>query len=179
MCRLLLLLLLPVTGVLAQPAAIDSSTVIDTWPKGTRLFAQPNGPFAVLIFPEDALGLHIGVIWYDVLGSVIGNDEPWGLSDRFWQDYHWSADVVNFAWSPDGHYLIVATSEIYNAGAVQALHLRTRSVRQLYPQQQDRTDQIEDMLMPRILGFDGSTVVISVEESGGKQYDVVRRSLDH
>ena len=178
-CALLSLFLLSLpVSTFAQTSSPDVSSVVNPFQTSERFFKQPDGPFAVMTFPEDALGMYIGVIWHDLLGSVIGNDEPWGLSERFWQDYGWGADVINFAWSPDGKYLVVATSEIYNAGAVHALKLRGRIYRRIYPLAGDDIDQIDDMLMPRIIGFEGGVVLISAEDGMGKQYEVVRRRLE-
>jgi hypothetical protein len=99
------------------------------------LHHQPNGPFAVFLFCEDALGDYIGVIYADILGAP--NAEPfsnrWMLDNRLWQEPIWASDVTSFAWGPSGSRLYVATSNIYGSGGLYELNLKTRKAKQLAP----------------------------------------------
>ena len=82
-----------------------------------RLYRQPNGgPFSVFLFCDDALGSNVGVINTSA-GAGPGRIElgptkewsKWSVSDRFWQDPVWAADITSFAWSRDLKSLYVAT----------------------------------------------------------------------
>ena len=100
-----------------------------------RVHLQPNGPFAVILFCEDAQGSHIGVIYYDQLSKPAGAKyEPkWGLSDRMWQVALWASDVTSFAWTPDRARLFVGTGNIYGSGGLFELDLKERSAKQIAP----------------------------------------------
>lgn len=115
----------------------SSSRIYNCYPKNCgnlpNPVRQPNGPFAVFVFCEDAVGTYIAVSCYDVEvceqstypdGSV--RFEGWKLYDRFWQEKDWATDVTSFAWSPDGKYLYVATSYIYGTPALYKLDLEAR-----------------------------------------------------
>lgn len=101
---------------------------------------QPHGPFAVIAFCEDALGAYIAVACYNP-GVCEKSEYPdkttrfdgWSFQSRIWQQDPWTSDVTAFAWSPDGKYLYVSTSEIYGSGALYALNLEKRTFRQLLP----------------------------------------------
>ena len=95
------------------------------------LFQQPGGPFAVMVFDEDALGVHVGVIYYQPMTNP--KDGAWGITDRFWQETRWGSDVTSFAWGPDGDTLFVATGEVYGEACVFRLHLRERRAERFYP----------------------------------------------
>jgi len=107
--------------------------VLEVFPAKCRpgLHHQPDGPFSVLVFCEDALGSHIGVIYYDNLTSPVA--DSWSLSDRFWQQPTWAADVDSLAWSPDGEFLYVATGEVYGSCGLFELDLRKRTWRRIEP----------------------------------------------
>jgi len=47
------------------------------------LHRQADGPFAVMLFCEDALGSYLGIIYYQNMGAP--REEKWNLADRFWQ----------------------------------------------------------------------------------------------
>ena len=117
----------------AETSESNSDRVLQLFPAKCRpgLHHQPGGPFAVLIFCENALGSHIGVVYYDNLANPFV--DSWGLTDRFWQQPAWAADVDSLAWSPDGKFLYVATGEVYGTGGLFALDLRTRTWRRIEP----------------------------------------------
>lgn len=100
---------------------------------------QPNGPFAAIIFPEDALGDYLGVILYDI-GSQPGENTTWDLGDRFWQDKTWADDITSIAWGPSGKYLYVATSEIYGDGGIFQLNLLEKTFIKIYPTEDNRKE---------------------------------------
>jgi hypothetical protein len=88
------------------------------------LHTQPEGPFGVYVFCDDALGTNIAV-FYPQLGEP--RYEKWTLTRRFWQDEPWSADVSALGWVPGRNLLVVTTSYIYGTGAVYLLNLEKQS----------------------------------------------------
>jgi hypothetical protein len=101
-----------------------------------QLFVQPNGPFEVMFFNHYAQGNYIGVIYYklDFNGTV---DAPWKFSKCFWQEESWCSDVTNFAWSVDGKYLYVSTSEVYGSGRLWELDLYNKKSRPIFPNEDE------------------------------------------
>jgi hypothetical protein len=98
------------------------------------LHAQPNGPFALFLFCEDALGSYLSVIYAAPIGApATPAPHRWRLNDRYWHDSLWGSDVTSYAWSPDGSRLFVATGEIYGSGGLFELNLRERKSRQISP----------------------------------------------
>jgi hypothetical protein len=88
------------------------------------LHSQPNGPFALFLFCEDALGSYISVLYANPIGApATPAPHRWRLDDRYWHDPLWGADVTSYAWAPDGKRLFVATSEIYGSGGLFELNL--------------------------------------------------------
>jgi hypothetical protein len=115
----------------APPNTAVSGQVVNLETAHERVFEHPASPYAVIRFPEDALGEHIGVIYYGRM--AIPNDGAWSLDDRFWQDKTWSSDVTSFAWANDGRTLFVGTSEVYGTGCVYRLDLMRRKAKRIYP----------------------------------------------
>jgi hypothetical protein len=89
------------------------------------LHAQPRGPFAVLLFCDDAAGSHLAVACY-APGCGEAHGQAWSLSNRVWQGAPWGDDVTAFAWDPGGACLYVSTSQTYGTGQLFALNLRSR-----------------------------------------------------
>ena len=116
---------------LVQLSASDDKLSVKSHPEfcSPRFHIQPSGPFAVITFCEDALGSHIGIIYYDSMTIPIDGD--WKLSDRFWQEEDWANDVTTFVWGPNGKYLFVSTAAVYGSGSVFQLDLRSRRSRRL------------------------------------------------
>jgi hypothetical protein len=116
----------PVTATtLRVPAKIESISGVAC--KGGS-HAQPQGPFGVYVFCDDALGTNIAV-FYAQLGEP--RYERWTLIRRFWQGEPWGADVSSLGWVPRRNLLVVATSAIYGAGAVFLLDLEKQTYRKL------------------------------------------------
>jgi|GEM_PF-5085980 len=116
---------------LAQSGEKLDTLIVEPSTLEDRTSIQPDGPFAVLFFNEDALGTQIGVIYYGLMRSP--KNGSWSLTDRFWQKEDWSMDVTTIAWGPNGKYLYVATSGTYGVGAVYELDLYSRIYRQIFP----------------------------------------------
>jgi hypothetical protein len=128
----LLVLIITLIGIQNTYAESTNPNLLSDIEKtGSRLIKQPNGPFAVMLFDEFALGKHIGVIYYDQMGSPM--DEKWWISERFWQSREWGSDVKSICWSPNGRYLYVATSRVYGDGGVFRLNLRLKTAERVYP----------------------------------------------
>ena len=89
--------------------------------KVPRLIKQPNGPFAVMVFEEYALGVHIGVIYFEQMGNPL--DGKWWISERFWDDRNWGSDITSLYWSPDSKFLFIGTSQNYGDGGLFRLNL--------------------------------------------------------
>jgi len=85
---------------------------------------QPQGPFGVYVFCDDAVGTNIAV-FYPQLGEP--KYQKWTLTRRFWQDGPWAADVSALGWVPGRNLLVVATSEIYGSGSVYLLDLEKQT----------------------------------------------------
>jgi hypothetical protein len=106
------------------------------WDRGAEkctpgLYPQPSGPFAVLLFCEDAIGDYISVVHLRPIGAPTAG--AWSTQDRYWYEPLWGDDVTGFRWSSDGKTLFVTTSEIYGSGGAFALFLANRQSRQLLP----------------------------------------------
>jgi hypothetical protein len=86
--------------------------------------AQPDGPFGVYVFCDDAVGTNIAVFYQELGEPRYGK---WTLTRRFWQDGPWAADVSALGWVPSRNLLVVATSEIYGSGAVYLLNLESQT----------------------------------------------------
>lgn len=97
------------------------------------LHPQPNGPFAAMVFCEDALGAYVAVVYNDPM--TIPRFERWSLDDRMWQERNWTSDADSFAWSPKGESLFIATGDVYGSGALYQLELKQRKVVQLLPRE--------------------------------------------
>ncbi len=103
------------------------------------LHHQPNGAFAVIVFCEDALGTSLAVVCYDagkydrLLDVKSGEAMGWEIADRVCQQAPWAADVTSIAWSPNGKFLYVASSEPYGAGGLFQLDLDRRAATQILP----------------------------------------------
>ena len=93
------------------------------------LHAAPEGPFAVFLGCEDALGSYLTVVYSGLMGVA---DGAWRIDgERFWYEATWGEDVTSYAWDSRGQGLYVATSGIYGTGGVHALDLRGRRSRRL------------------------------------------------
>ena len=97
------------------------------------LYRQPNGPFAVVLFCEDALGAYLAVVYIEPIGSPATENGRWKLNDRYWHDDLWGSDVTGFRWAKDGKYLFVSTSRIYGSGGFFELSLEMRTAKQRMP----------------------------------------------
>ncbi len=113
-------------------AASQQPRVVSVSPRDCRhgLEQQPNGPYAVFSFCDDALGTSLGLIYF---APGFPHAPAWSLDKRFWQDASWSRDVTSYAWLSQNR-LLVATSEVYGTGALYLLDVDQRTVRRLYPQ---------------------------------------------
>jgi len=104
------------------------------------IIRAPSGPFAVWVFCEDALADHIGVVYADQMGSPISG--AWSITDRFWQQRIWAADVQTVAWSKDGARLFVSTGAVYGSSGLFQLDLAERKAYQLIAEAPDHNVQI-------------------------------------
>lgn len=148
------------------------------------LHKQPNGPMAVILFCEDALGTYIGLVYYDAMGSPVPYRfyeklsetekgtyyKVWSLENRMWQDPLWASDVTSYAWGPDGTKLYVATSEVYGSGALYELDLVRRRHKQIVPRGEGpgyvitRIDKVQNKLFYTLWPSDVPTDQIHKEQ---------------
>lgn len=98
-------------------------------PTGTH--RQPDGPFAVILFCEDALGSYLSVLHLDPIGAPFV--DRWSLNDRYWHEPVWGSDVTGFKWDKDRKRLFVSTQGIYGAGGFFELDLQARKAKQVKP----------------------------------------------
>ena len=115
--------------------AINNAYLPKLTEESPQIFKQPNGPFAVMYFCEYAQGNYIGVIYYDRMKGPINS--AWKISERIWQGSEWSSDVNNFAWSPSGKYLYVATADVYGNGGLFELNLLEKTSKTIFPLKED------------------------------------------
>jgi hypothetical protein len=106
---------------------------------------------AIILFCEDALGIYIGLVYYDNMTSPVPDlfykrlsetekkayYKTWSLDNRMWQASIWASDVTSYAWSPDGDNLYVGTSNIYGSGGLYELDLVRRQYKQIAPSEKE------------------------------------------
>lgn len=97
----------------------------------TRILKQPNGPFAAIVFDEDALAIHTCIIFYENMGVPV--EGKWSISERAWCSDKWGSDITSMYWCPDGKCLYVATSSVYGDGGVFKLDLYNKKFVKVYP----------------------------------------------
>ena len=130
---------------------------------------QPNGPFAIYTFCDDALGTNISIFLKNLGAPLQG---PYTLTKRFWQSDKWGADVTSFAWLPDRKSLIVATSAIYGSGNIFKLNLETQHASILY-------DPKENICLTRLdrIAHDFITIIITDCDLKEKQIKIKYNQL--
>lgn len=133
---------------------VSSQQLRDLKERQGVIFKQPNGPFAAMLFNEFAQGIHIGIIYYQQMGDPV--DGNWWISNRFWQEKPWNADITSFAWDESGKYLYIGTSEVYGDGGLFKLDLYKKTFVKLYPK--PKAD-----LEPAL-----STEIIELNQTNGK-----------
>jgi hypothetical protein len=125
-------LIVLLTVLLTAPPAVPSDDIVQVSVPGAckdGIIHAPVGPFAAWVFCQDALGNYIGVVYADPMSAPI--DGAWSLSDRFWQQDIWAADVQTLAWSKDGTRLFVSTGEVYGRSGLYQLDLIERKAYKL------------------------------------------------
>ena len=138
-------------GVVSKPV-VDLSSAHD------RIFRHPKSPFAVFLFPENALGNHIGIIYYQNMTNP--KYGAWSLDNRFWQVEEWASDVTSFAWADNGFTLYVGTSEVYGTGCVYHLDLLQRKAECIFP-------TANQVLKYRSSSKGFTTAILAVDEQKG------------
>jgi hypothetical protein len=143
--------------------------------KHGTIIKQPNGPFAVMLFNEFALGSHIGIIYYQQMANpAVGK---WWISERFWQDKPWRDCVTSFAWSHDGRHLYVGTSEVYGDGGSFKINLFNKSYTRLYPKEEQ---DLKGISSTEILKIDTSKnrAVVEVTLADYQTVEIVNIPVD-
>lgn len=135
--------------------------------KSPVIYKQPNGPFAVMFFCEYAQGNYLSVFYYDRIAdpkySRLHDHITWTNSNRFWQNDNWSSDINNFAWSPSGKYLYVASSNIYGDGGFYELDLFGRNSTCIYPTDEDLAKlKGQEYLLVRIKNVDLKNMILNI-----------------
>ena len=118
----------------AGSGLVSQEQIKDLKKKQGTIFKQPNGPFAVMLFNEFALGANIGIIYYKQMGQPTRGE--WWISNRFWQSKPWSECITSFAWSTNGKHLYIGTSEVYGDGGSFKIDLLNKSHTRLYPKKE-------------------------------------------
>lgn len=122
-----------------------------------RIIKQPNGPFAVMIFNEFALGIQLGVIYFEQMGNPV--NAKWWISERFWQKRPWSADITSLLWSKDSKYLYVGTASVYGDGGLFKLNLYQKSYIRLYPNSNKNEEAVSST---EIIGYEQNKLKLKV-----------------
>ncbi len=125
-------------SVLMLVASVSAFAQEDSWQWAPGncvpgLHSSPKGPFAVMIYCEDALGIYLAVLHAAPMGAPAAQSGKWSLEDRYWFDPLWASDITGFKWSADGRELTVSTSEVYGSGGLFRLDLFNRKATQLLP----------------------------------------------
>jgi hypothetical protein len=97
------------------------------------LHQAPQGPFAVMLYCEDALGTYLAVIRFESIGSPVTENGRWSLNNRYWHDATWGSDITGFKWINHGAELVVSTSPAYGSGGLFVLDLEARTFKQSKP----------------------------------------------
>jgi hypothetical protein len=133
-----LLLYFPAVGVILAQSEVEKGTLLATSDlfrmddvRKHRIIRQPNGPFAAMIFDEDALAIHLCVIYYDHMGGPI--NEKWDISERAWCSRKWGSDITSLYWCPNRKCLYIGTSLVYGDGGVFRLDLYNKKFTKIYP----------------------------------------------
>jgi hypothetical protein len=172
---------------------IDAANFDVTWLSQKNcisgLHPQPaDGPFAVFVFCDDALGANIAVINISPGAGpgairLVGPRKEWNhwnVSDRIWQEASWATDVTSFAWSSDLCLLYVATSGTYGTGAVYRLDLVARVATKIFSLLSDGIDPKYSMIarIECIMSETGEVIVsISRFDPISKQEVTTRHTL--
>jgi len=125
---------------------------------------QLNGPFAIYVFCDDALGSNISVFLKDLGAPFSGK---YSLGSRFWQGQLWSNDVTSFVWLENRTELLVATSGGYGTGALYLLNLNEQESKILF--------KVENADI-QLLKVKGNDIDLKYENSSGK-YQVVKIAM--
>ncbi len=99
------------------------------WQENTKIFRQPDGPFALIVF-NDVYPV-AGIIYYDIMGQPIKG--AWKIDSRFWQEEEWADNITSFLWSPNGKYLFITTNQAYGTGNLYKLDLLQKKAEIIYP----------------------------------------------
>ena len=118
-------------GLLAS-APLSAQDIVEVFPRvcSPNIHEQPNGPFALYVFCDDALGTNVAVFLKKLHNPLSGK---YTLGRRFWQGEPWANDVTTYAWLRDGKHMLVATSYIYGTGSVYLLNLETQQFQEKRP----------------------------------------------
>ncbi len=118
----------------AQPASVSPGQyvwVLEPMNCDPGLRPQPGGPYAALVFCENALGAYLAVVRLAPLERT--GEGAWNTKQLIWQEEPWASDITSFAWAPDGQRLFVTTADGAGAGGLYELELATRRARQVAP----------------------------------------------
>jgi len=122
-------------AILSLPQVIFAEDIVNVIGQDCEhgVYKQPEGPFAVYVFCDDALATNIAV-YLDRLGAPLSGS--YKLGKRFWQNEEWVHDVTSFAWLKNNH-LLLATSQIYGTGAIYKLDLSKQKYEIVRPSDND------------------------------------------
>ncbi len=180
MVRLTVLLAIFCFSILSNVFAEDSFLISPEQLKSLSethgtIINQPNGPFALMLFNEFALGSHIGIIYYQQMANPAAG--KWWISERFWQEKPWSDCVTSFVWGHDGKYLYVGTSEVYGNGGSFKLNLLEKTYTRLYPK---NSEDLKRISSTEILKIDNSnnSIIVQVTSADYKSLKTVAVTIE-
>ena len=155
--------------VLFGTASAENADVfkpIEIGPKECKqqIYHQPNGPFALNVFCEDALGSHIGIVYYKNMSQPI--KDAWQITDRYWQLSEWGSDATSFCWDPSGNYLFISTSAIYGSGKVFVLDLYNRIATEIFPKNKSVLLADGGICLTNLKSVDFRNRIVQIEVTG-------------
>ncbi len=142
-----------------------------------RIYHQPNGPFALNLFCEDALGSHIGIVYYKNMSQPI--KDAWQITDRYWQLSEWGSDATSFCWDPSGKNLFISTSAIYGSGKVFVLDLYNRVTTEIYPKTKSVLPTDDGICLTNLKSVDFKKRIVTIEVTGCDKLRVIRTEVKY
>ena len=71
---------------------------------GSHIYFQANGPFALMVSCEDALGKYASLLYYKSMQQpTLG---AWSMDERTWRQKQWGNGVIDFAWVGGNELLV-------------------------------------------------------------------------
>jgi len=123
---------------------------------------QPEGPFVIYVFCDDALGTNISIFLKELGAPFMG---AYRLTKRFWQSDEWGANVTAFSWLQGSEYAVISTSKIYGSGKVYKLNLKKQKSVVVY-------NPKEDTCVTEIIAISNQKATLKITDCNLKSVEV-------